>query len=155
MLLFVYTTALRKFVIFTSRYFKLRWNTTALSQSNCRNFSWSSITYEIGPLQLTIHVPQNRHACKRRTGTRQTKEITIYNYVCPYLSCPTATFCSPALRFVPPEWLAAKGLFTRGASIWFLYVCSLERKAGKVYSQLFSCDVPLRSIVVTTDVLYR
>ena len=43
MLLFVYTTTRNSFVIFTCRYFKLRWNTTALSQSNCRNFSCSSI----------------------------------------------------------------------------------------------------------------
>ena len=43
MLLFVYTTTYKRFVIFTCRYFKLRWNTTALSQSNCRNFSCSSI----------------------------------------------------------------------------------------------------------------
>ena len=40
----VYTTTHRRFVIFTCRYFKLSWNTTALSQSNCRNFSRSSIT---------------------------------------------------------------------------------------------------------------
>ena len=43
MLLFVYTTTHRRFVIFTCRYFKLSWNTTALSQSNWRNFSCSSI----------------------------------------------------------------------------------------------------------------
>ena len=43
MLLFVYTTSCKRFVIFTCRYFKLSWNTTALSQSNCRNFSCSSI----------------------------------------------------------------------------------------------------------------
>ena len=30
--------------IFTCRYFKLSWNTTALSQSNCSNFSCSSVT---------------------------------------------------------------------------------------------------------------
>ena len=42
-LLFVYTTTARKrFVIFTCRYFKLSWNATTLSQSNCRNFSYSS-----------------------------------------------------------------------------------------------------------------
>ena len=29
-------------VIFACRYFKLSWNTSALSQSNCRNFSGSS-----------------------------------------------------------------------------------------------------------------
>ena len=33
----------QKVVIFTCRYFKLSWNTTALSQSNCRNFSCSNI----------------------------------------------------------------------------------------------------------------
>ena len=33
----------KRFVIFTCRYFKLSWNTTALSQSNCRDFSCSSI----------------------------------------------------------------------------------------------------------------
>ena len=43
MLLFVYTTTRKRFVIFTCRYFKLSWNTIALSQSNCRNFSCSSL----------------------------------------------------------------------------------------------------------------
>ena len=43
MLLFVYTSTRKRFVIFTCRYFKLSLNTTALSQSNCRNFSCSSI----------------------------------------------------------------------------------------------------------------
>ena len=43
MLLFVYTTIRKRFVIFTFRYFKLRWNTTALSQSNGRNFSCSRV----------------------------------------------------------------------------------------------------------------
>ena len=43
-LLFVYITTRKRFVILTCRCFKLSWNTTALSQSNCRNFSCSSIT---------------------------------------------------------------------------------------------------------------
>ena len=43
MLLFVHTTTPKRFDIFTCRFFKLSWNTTALSQSNCRNFSSSSI----------------------------------------------------------------------------------------------------------------
>ena len=42
-LFFVYTTIHKRFLIFTCRYFKLSWNTTALSQSNCRNFSCSSM----------------------------------------------------------------------------------------------------------------
>ena len=36
-------TTHKRFVIFKCRYFKLSWNTTALSQSNCRNFSCGSI----------------------------------------------------------------------------------------------------------------
>ena len=47
MLLFAYTTTHKRFVIFTCRYFKLSWNTNALSQSNCSNFSCSSIKKEI------------------------------------------------------------------------------------------------------------
>ena len=47
MLLFVYTTTHKRFVIFTCRYFKSSWNTTALSQSNCSNFSCSSINLEL------------------------------------------------------------------------------------------------------------
>ena len=48
MLLIVYTTTRKWFVIFTCRYFKLSSNTTALSQSNCRNFSCSSIMVDTG-----------------------------------------------------------------------------------------------------------
>ena len=40
----------QRFVIFRCRYFKLSWNTSALSQSNCRNFSCSSITAKIALL---------------------------------------------------------------------------------------------------------
>ena len=50
MLLFVYTTTHKRFVIFTCRHFKLNWNTTALSQSNCRNFSCS-----ITVVTISIH----------------------------------------------------------------------------------------------------
>ena len=46
MLLFVYNTTRKRSVIFTCRHFKLSWNTTALSQSNCRNFSYSTINAE-------------------------------------------------------------------------------------------------------------
>ena len=46
MLLFVYTTTHKRFVIFTCRYFKLSGNTTALSQANCRIFSCSSMNEE-------------------------------------------------------------------------------------------------------------
>ena len=46
MLLFVYSTTRKGFVIFTCRYFILSWNTTALSQSNCINFPCNSIKNE-------------------------------------------------------------------------------------------------------------
>ena len=46
MLLFVYTTTRKGFVIFICRYFKLSWNTTARSQSNRRYFSCGSISMQ-------------------------------------------------------------------------------------------------------------
>ena len=52
MLLFVYTTTCKRFVIFTCRYFKLSWNSTALSQSNCRNFSCTGISNNL--MQIII-----------------------------------------------------------------------------------------------------
>ena len=54
MLLFVYTTTRKRFVIFTCRYFKLSWNTTALSQSNCRNFSCSGWDNKVIPPIFSI-----------------------------------------------------------------------------------------------------
>ena len=45
---FVYTTTRKRLAISTCRYSKLSWNTTSLSQWNCRNFSWSSISDRIG-----------------------------------------------------------------------------------------------------------
>ena len=45
--LFVYTTTRKGFVILTCRYFKLSWNTNALRQSTCRNFSFSSLISQI------------------------------------------------------------------------------------------------------------
>ena len=50
--LYYYTR--KRFVIFTCRYFKLSWNTTALSQSNCSNFSCSSIMYLIGTYMYRV-----------------------------------------------------------------------------------------------------
>ena len=63
MLLFVYTTRCKRFVLFTCRYFKLSWNTTILTQSNCRKFSCSSITTKITIIIIQddcyfhVHVP--------------------------------------------------------------------------------------------------
>ena len=56
MLLFVYTTTSKRFVIFTCRYFKLSRNTTALSQSNCRNFSCCSINVTTAFLHIQLNI---------------------------------------------------------------------------------------------------
>ena len=66
MLLFVYTTTHKRFVIFTCRYFKLSWNTTSLSQWNCRNFSCSSITGD-------IYIHPNPSPVLRRNSRRENK----------------------------------------------------------------------------------
>ena len=55
MLLLVYITTRKRFVIFTCRYFKLSWDTTALSQSDCRNFSCSSSINYINTRKMPNH----------------------------------------------------------------------------------------------------
>ena len=81
MLLFVYTTTRKRFVIFTCRHFKLSWNTTALSQSNYRNFSCSSIKNLINPLSPNSvqhqSSPNNIHTLSRDKVMRINKMITI------------------------------------------------------------------------------
>ena len=62
MLLFVYTTTCKRFVIFTCRYFKLSCNTTALGQSTCRNFPCGSIL-DVIKLQLVTYAKQCRYPC--------------------------------------------------------------------------------------------
>ena len=63
MLLFVYTGRCKMSVLFTCRYFKLSWNTTILTQSNCRKCSCSSITTKITIIIIQddcyfhVHVP--------------------------------------------------------------------------------------------------
>ena len=49
----------QRFVIFTCSYFKLSCNTTALSQSNCRNFSCSSINKLKGRDNMCRHLNFN------------------------------------------------------------------------------------------------
>ena len=46
-----------------------------------------------------------------RTGTRQTKKITISNYVCLLFVLSQCDLCSPAWRFCTTCRLATKGLF--------------------------------------------
>ena len=66
MLLFVYTTTRKRSVIFTCRYFNFSWNTTALSQSNCRSFSCNNVKSKIcrpGPTGLWAgYAPASLHS---------------------------------------------------------------------------------------------
>ena len=49
----------KRFVIFICRYFKLSWDITALSQSNCRNFSCSGMS--IGSSMICSDVCHKYH----------------------------------------------------------------------------------------------
>ena len=60
----------------------------------------------MGPLQLIDHVVQNvMLGRKQRTGTRQTKDITILNDA----SSLFVLLCGPVWRFVPRDRAAANG----------------------------------------------
>ena len=76
MLLFVYTTTHKGFVIFTCRYFKLSRNTTALSQSNCRNFSCSSIRASIVIVPCNFPTADEPEEKSEETGNQTDDEKT-------------------------------------------------------------------------------
>ena len=66
----------------------------------------------IGPLQLVIHVVQNRRAGEQKSHyDKQDKQrklqFRIMYVLC--LSCPSAAFSLQRGGFVPCEWLAVKG----------------------------------------------
>lgn len=65
----------------------------------------SSMKQPIGPFQLVIHVVKNRHA-GGRTGTRQTKQITILDDTSSS-SCPGTSLTLQYDGFVPRELPAA------------------------------------------------
>ena len=83
----------QKVVIFTCRYFKLSWNTTALSQSNCRNFSCSSIITKIQKRIIDTNDPQPQGGhvglcCPRQRDTLDTRSKRFFttSLVCSRLS---------------------------------------------------------------------
>ena len=82
MLLFVYTPTHKRVVIFTCMYFKLSWNTTALSKSNCRNFSCSSIIIKITARRDSPQTQRNW----QRPGDRN-PPITAHTLTSLWLSC--------------------------------------------------------------------
>ena len=64
----------------------------------------------IGPLQLAIHVVQNRPIGELEQDKQRKLPFTKIMYAF-YLSCLSATFALQHGGFVPREWLAAKGPF--------------------------------------------
>ena len=78
MLLFVYTTTHKRLVIFTCRYFKLNWNTTVLSQSNCTNFSCSSCNLLL-VMTFTKSTYQNLSQCRHIAFQDYTSPNSIFN----------------------------------------------------------------------------
>ena len=64
----------------------------------------------LGPLQLAIHVVQNRWRAKVALGLDKQRKLPfkIMYVIC--LSCLSATFALQRGGFVPREWLASKGL---------------------------------------------
>ena len=68
--------------------------------------------FAIGPLQLAIHVTQNRHAGEQTVALGQDEQrklqFKIMYVFC--LTCPCVTFAHQHGSFVSREWLAAKGL---------------------------------------------
>ena len=99
MLLFVYTTTHTTFEIFTCRYFKLSWNTTALSQSNCINFSCSSITEILRCLAYTIL--QRFYNSWLILFYRDLTMPCLYHFT-EILQCPACTILQ-GLRLIPCE----------------------------------------------------
>ena len=64
----------------------------------------------LGPLQLAIHVVQNRWRAKVALGLDKQRKLPFKIMYAFCLSCPSATFTLQRCGFVPREWLAAKGL---------------------------------------------
>ena len=100
MLLFGYTTTHKGFVIFTYRYFKLGWNATALSQSNCRIFSCSSINIVIEDCRWTWLTWTNHRSIIRVIAIfyAPPSVLTIYN----------CTFTAGTTYIVQPNLTASR-----------------------------------------------
>ena len=67
----------------------------------------------IGPLQLAIHLTQNRCAGEQKSqvlGQDKQRKLQFKIMYVFFLTCPCATFAHQHGGFVSREWLAAKGL---------------------------------------------
>ena len=70
---------------------------------------WYKQVSRIGPLQLAIHVVQNRRAGEQKSHWDKTNKGIIDQIMYVFcLSCPSATFALQHGGFEPREWLAAR-----------------------------------------------
>ena len=77
MLLFVYTATRNRLVIFTCTFFKLSWNTTAPTRSNCRIFSRSNKNMlTVSPGVNVLYFNMTVTANTTRTHKRLTVKIS-------------------------------------------------------------------------------
>ena len=115
MLLFVYTTTLKRFVIFTCRYFKLSWYTTVLSQSKCGNFSFSSINNEITVMVIVLT------AWKQNIRMGESQRLNAVQIKLVYLNCFWIKYKhSAATELVIGYWT------TKWQSLFFLVSAKLN-----------------------------
>ena len=83
--------------------------------------------------ELAIQVVQNRPAGEQKSHWDKAKKAYIIlkgNFLC--LSCPSATFALQHGNFVPPEWLAVKGLLynERGGQLRYWKAKIFKREAN-------------------------
>ena len=71
----------QRFVIFTCRYFKLSWNTTALSQSNCRNFSCRGIKVCYWLLVFGTYLSATSQTFGRRRRPTERLRTSVWRHV--------------------------------------------------------------------------
>ena len=132
-LLFVYTTTHKRFVIFTCRYFKVSWNTTALSQSNCSNFSCSSIKMEfVASCRFQIHLCTS--ACVM--SSEFTREVVM--------------------RFLPAQfsWIWCKCLQSNSIHSKIFQSDRIQGRYRKKYTAHYACrnaDLNLMLVGATTN----
>ena len=129
MLLFVYTTTHKRFVIFTCRYFKLSGNTTALSQANCRIFSCSSMNEEAVvrySWEFSAHAPVHiwRQPVFGTSFFSPSPFFCFQDFACKTVAVAWASFvvlyfcCAFVLIFCLKSWLRSRNI---PILLWLFY----------------------------------
>ena len=146
MLLFVNTTICKTFIIFTWRYFKLSWNTTALSQSNCRNFSCSSISKR--------NTRARRNHFSRRHAMRKGKGRYLRKVIVPFCSTRVSLFLA-GLVFPCARVFSSILVLTRSLDItqttYCLYACVAGFSSCKLSFFCFSWKISKGNLLKTSS----